>query len=77
MNREQAQRDRDRMAAEHPEATWLVAEPQPGNWAVVKVGLAPADGPDQSTTEARPKPDHAEDPRPAGQQLVPPWSAGA
>ena len=39
MNREQAQSERDRMAAEHPEATWLVAEQEPGDWAVVKVGL--------------------------------------
>jgi hypothetical protein len=76
MDREQAQRERDRMAAEHPDATWLVAEREPGAWAVVKVGLAPADGPEGSATEARPKPDNAEDPRPVTQQLVPPWSAG-
>jgi hypothetical protein len=35
MNREQAQSERDRMTAEHPEATWLLAEQQPGDWAVV------------------------------------------
>jgi hypothetical protein len=71
MDREQAQRERDRMAAEHPEATWLVAEEQPGDWAVVKVGLTPADAPEGSATEARPKPDYAEDPRTAQQQNVP------
>jgi hypothetical protein len=76
MDREQAQSERDRMADEHPEATWLVAEQQPGDWAVVKVGLTPADADLDSSTEARPKPDHAEDPRPVTQQLVPPWSAG-
>jgi hypothetical protein len=65
MNREQAQSERDRMADEHPEATWLVAEQQPGEWAVVKVGLAPADDTVGSSTQARPKPDYAEDPRPA------------
>ncbi len=46
-------------------------------WAVVKVGLAPSEGPNGSSTEARPKPDNAEDPRPVTQQLVPPWSAGS
>ena len=64
MNREQAERERERMADEHPEATWLVAEQQPGDWAVVKVGLPPADSALASSTEARPKPDYAEDPRP-------------
>lgn len=50
------------MAVEHPEATWLVAEQRAGDWAVVKVGLAPA-GPTRDSIEARPKPGHAEDPR--------------
>jgi hypothetical protein len=77
MNREQAEEQRERMAAEHPDVTWLVAERQPGEWAVVKVGLTPVDGPAGTATEARPKPDNAEDPRPVTQQLVPPWSAGA
>jgi hypothetical protein len=64
MDREQAQLERDRMAAEHPEATWLIAEQQPDEWAVVKVGLTPIDQVG-SSTEARPKPDYAEDPKPA------------
>jgi hypothetical protein len=64
MNREQAQNERDRMAAEHPEATWFVAEQEPGDWAVVKVGLTPVDEVG-SSTEARPKPDNAEDAKPA------------
>ena len=71
MNREQAQSERDRMADEHPEATWLIAEQEPGEWAVVKVGLVPADGPEGSSSEARPKPDYAEDPRPATNQINP------
>jgi hypothetical protein len=63
MNQEQAQSERDRMAAENPKATWLVAEQQPGDWAVVKVGLTPIDEVG-SSTEARPKPDYAGDPKP-------------
>jgi hypothetical protein len=65
MNREQAERQRERVGAEHPEATWLIAEQGPGDWAVVRVGLTPVDGPAGSATEARPKPDYAEDPRSA------------
>jgi hypothetical protein len=65
MNREQAHAERDRMAADHPEATWLVAEQQPGVWAVVKVGLKPSEDATGNATEARPKPDYAGDPRPA------------
>jgi hypothetical protein len=63
MDREQAERERERMAAEHPEATWLVAEQKPGDWAVVKFGLPPLDAPDRAASEARPKPSYADDPR--------------
>jgi len=62
MDREQAERERQRLAAEHPEATWLVSERAPGDFQLVKVGLTPTD-PQGSTTEARPKPDYAGDPR--------------
>ncbi len=62
MNREQAQRERDRMADEHPEATWLVAEQQPGDWAVVEGRASARRQRPRISTEARPKPDYAEDP---------------
>ena len=71
MKREQAQRERDERAEEHPEVTWLVAEREPCDWAVVKVGLAPLDGPESSATEARPKPDYAWDPRSTQAQSAP------
>jgi hypothetical protein len=71
MDREQAERERERMAAEHPEATWLVAEQDPGEWAVVRVALTPVDGPESSATEARPKPDYAGDPRSVQSQIAP------
>ena len=71
MNRKQADSERERVAAEHPEATWLVAEQAPGEWSVVKVGLTPPDGPEGSATEARAKPDYADDPRAAQVQNAP------
>jgi hypothetical protein len=64
MNREQAQSERDRMADEHPEATWLVAEQEPGDWAIVKVSLASGDDSMRiESTEERPAPPYPEDPR--------------
>ena len=71
MNREQAEHERERMSVEHPDATWLVAEQESGDWAVVKVGLKPSDGPENSATEARPKPDYAGDPRSVQSQIAP------
>jgi hypothetical protein len=65
MTKDEAERERGRMAEEHPELTWLVAEQEPGQWAVVKVGLTPADSDIGESTEARPKPPIADDPRSA------------
>jgi hypothetical protein len=70
VNREDAERERDRMAADHPEATWLIAERRTGDWAVVKVGLTPVDA-EGSATEARPRPDYAGDPRSSQAQNAP------
>src|SRR3954454_992493 len=63
MDREQAQRERDRMAAQHPEATWLLAERDPGAWEVVGVGLTPPDRDSTEAIEERPVPAYADDPR--------------
>ncbi len=63
MTREEAERERDRMAEEQPNATWLVTEQEPGKWSVVKVGLKPTP-PDAEATESRPRPPHPDDPRP-------------
>jgi hypothetical protein len=71
MDREQAERERERLAEEHPEATWLVAEQHPGRWAVVRVGLIPTEAARETATEARPKPDHSEDPRSSQVQNAP------
>jgi hypothetical protein len=71
MNREEAERERERMATDNPDVTWLVAEQEPGDWAVVKVGLVPGDSNAVETTEERPRPPTADDPRTAQQQNVP------
>jgi len=64
VTREEAGGERDRMAQEHPDATWLVVEQEPGEWSVVKVGLKPPTSPDAEATESRPRPPHPDDPRP-------------
>ena len=64
MTREEAERERDRMAAEHPDSTWLVAEQEPGKWSVVKVGLKPPAPADMEASESRPRPPTPDDPRP-------------
>ena len=65
MTQEQAERERERMAEEHPESTWLVAEQEPGDWQLVRVGLPSSDANTVESTEARPKSDHVEDQRSA------------
>ena len=62
MNQEQAETERERMAVEHPEATWLVAEQQSGDWAVVRVAIPSGYATRIESTEERPKPPHPEDP---------------
>ena len=64
MTRAEAEGERDRLAVEQPEVTWLVAERE-GEWQVVKVGLKPADAPTGELTEAKPRPPQPDDPRPA------------
>jgi hypothetical protein len=63
MTREQAEAERGRMAEEHPDATWMIAEQSPGEWSLVKVGLKPADSDTVESNEERPIPTPAEDPR--------------
>jgi hypothetical protein len=77
MTREQAEAERKRMAEENPEVTWLVAEQEPGQWAVVKVGLKPPDTPSGELAHARPKPPDADDPRPPmWRDVGGPWGGG-
>lgn len=65
MTHDEAQRERDRLAEEHPEATWLVAEKDPGEWSVVRVAMKPADPALKESVESRPRPPHPDDVRTA------------
>ena len=67
MTHEQAIAECSRLAREHPDRathSWLPRELSPGRWAVVRVGV-PTQLPLGSTTEAKPRPPQADDPRPA------------
>jgi hypothetical protein len=64
VTREEAERERDRLAEEQPDSTWLVAEQEPGRWSVVKVGLKPSKPDPVPETESRPRPPNADDTRP-------------
>ena len=68
MTRAEADLERDRLTREHPDRathSWMVRRDAHGDWSVVKVGLPPGARVDPlcATTEAKPKPPQAEDPR--------------
>ena len=67
MTRDEAIAEAARLTREHPDRTsysWLAREVSPGVWGVAKVGL-PGRGKLVNVQEARPRPPHADDPRPA------------
>jgi hypothetical protein len=80
MTFEEATAAAGRFSAEHPERdthTWIPREASAGEWEVVKVRV-PAGvrrDPLKATTEAKPKPSEAEDPRPAIFRNIPPYGA--
>lgn len=82
MTREEAERERDRLAREHPDRathSWMVRSDDAGGWSVVKVGLPPSGRTDplKAVTEAKPKPPQPEDPRSAFDRNVGgPYMAG-
>ena len=72
MNREEAEVRKRELAAADPEHTWLVRE-RDGEFEVVKVALPGPRRPKLTpTTEAAPNP-QADDPRTAGERLIPPF----
>jgi hypothetical protein len=80
MTREAAQREAHRRNTSlKPPATyrWFVRAAGPDDWTIVRVAGLPADarGPMKTTTEAKPRPPMADDPRPAHWQNVGgPWA---
>jgi hypothetical protein len=57
------------------EAPWTAREVEPGDWrpARARVPGLPPRQPYKSTTEAKPKPPQADDPRPSSFRQVPPF----
>jgi hypothetical protein len=77
MNRDDAQALAERLGREHPERAthrWVAREIADG-WEVVKVRLPEGirRDPLKATTEAKPKPPQADDPRPSSFRQVPPY----
>jgi hypothetical protein len=67
MTRDEAIAEAARLTREHPDRathSWLPREIAPGEWGVAKVDL-PARGPIVNVQEAKPRPPHPDDPRPA------------
>jgi hypothetical protein len=80
MDRNAAEQERKRLQAEHPDRavnTWILREEPAGEWQVVRVPLPPGmkRDPMSATTEAKPEPRDAEDPRPAMFRNIPPYGA--
>ena len=82
MTREAAQREAQRRNAQTRPGSgqhWFVRALGAGSWAPVKVAGLPTDvlGPMTTTTEAKPRPPMADDPRPAyWRDVGSPWAAG-
>jgi hypothetical protein len=81
MTHEEATAAVARLSTEHPDRdthAWIARETATGDWEVVKVrvpGGARRD-PLEATTEAKPKPPQADDPRPSIFRNIPPFGPG-
>jgi hypothetical protein len=72
MNREEAEKRRDELAAEQPGTTWLATEGADGDWTVAEVGIPGRDpGP---TVESRNVSVPGEDPRTKIEQDLPDYN---
>ena len=75
MTRDEAEAEVARRRAERREDAWLTREGAEG-WQVVRLA-GMGRGPTTETTEAKPKPPTADDPRPSiDRNLGGPWAAG-
>jgi len=80
MTREEAQLEAARLQREHPDRgthTWMARRRDAG-WQVVRFAIPGAPRPDplMETTESRPRPPQADDPRPAHYRNAGPWAGG-
>ena len=79
MTRDEAERRAAQLnaATTDPSGTWT-AQRIGSEWHVVKIAGAAVhtNAPLKATTEQRPKPDYAPDPRPLNEQNAPPYGAG-
>jgi hypothetical protein len=80
MTREDAVARAERLNAEHPDRethTWIPRKSPAGEWEIAKLRMPGLRrDPLKATTEAKPKPQQADDPRPPIFQNIPPYGAG-
>ena len=79
MDRESAEREAARLAAEHPDREthrFLPREGEDGEWSVVKIGIPPIDRNRVAETRADEKPTTADDPRTTAMQNLGPHVGG-
>lgn len=82
MTRDEATRECERLASEHPDRAtnrWLPRESGDGEWSVVRLPLPEGmrSDPLKTAEEARPKPPQADDPRSSHDRHVGgPWTGG-
>jgi hypothetical protein len=62
VTRAEAEKERESLSQEHPEATWLVREEDDGGWTVVRVGLPQSDRTRIEEKEERSRPPYPDDP---------------
>jgi hypothetical protein len=62
VTREEAERERERLSQQHPEATWLVRKEGDQDWSVVRVGLPQPEKKLVEEKEERSRPPYADDP---------------
>jgi hypothetical protein len=76
MTREQAEKERERLSREHPNATWLTREEGDGTWSVLRVNIAPNSSPELTAeTRAEERPPTPGDPRSGPLREAPPFGA--
>lgn len=62
MTRVEAEKERDRLSLEHPEATWFVREDYDGSWNVLRAGIPQSDKTRVEEKEERSRPPYPDDP---------------